>query len=125
MKCEKCGKIVNTVILHKNQDICEDCYEEIIRQRDMRSVDELLLEDVVHSLNPEQIVKNFISLMSQYQKEPSIDIWQAMWLIRNWACHEDRTAATTIHEICKWQKFDWWVEREKVKEKKNANSERD
>ena len=32
---------------------------------------------------------------------------------RGWAEHADHTASTTIHEICKCQKFDWCAESER------------
>lgn len=117
MICDKCNKEVCGVISHEfgyNQ-ICMDCYHKLVDQRDMKSLDELDdYEGVIKTLNAEQIVKNFIEVFSQYQKNPSKRLYDILWRIRCWACHEDHTASTTIHEIMRWQKFDFLTEEERL-----------
>ena len=117
MRCDKCNKDVCGVISHEfgYTQLCMDCYHELVNKRDMRSLDELDdYEGVIKTLNAEQIVKNFVEVFSQYQKNPSKRLYDILWRIRCWACHEDHTASTAIHEIMRWQKFDFNIEEERL-----------
>lgn len=117
MTCDKCKKKVFGVISHEfgYKQLCLSCYQELVNKRDMRSLDELDdYEGVIKTLNAEQIVKNFIEVFSQYQKNPSKRLYDILWRIRCWACHEDHTASTAIHEIMRWQKFDFLTEEERL-----------
>ena len=117
MTCNKCNKDVCGVISHEfgYDSLCMNCYKELVNKRDMRSLDELDdYEGVIKSLNAEQIVKNFVEVFSQYQKNPSKRLYDILWRIRCWACHEDHTASTAIHEIMRWQKFDFLTEEERL-----------
>lgn len=117
MTCDRCKKEVSGVISHEfgYRQICLHCYQELVNNRDMRSLDELDdYEGVIKTLNAEQIVKNFIEVFSQYQKNPSKRLYDILWRIRCWACHEDHTASTAIHEIMRWQKFDFLTEEERL-----------
>ena len=114
-RCNKCGK--EHWLCHGysfGYDIlCSDCYNELVEKRDIKTVEQLNTDEV-HELNPEQIVKNFVKYFAEYQKNPNLKTLDALWRIRCWACHEDHTASTTIHEIMKWQKFDFATEFEKL-----------
>ena len=115
MRCNKCNKEVCGVISGEfgYKQVCLSCYKELVKQRDLKSIEELESDEVIHSLNPEQIVKNFIKYFNEYQKNPSHKLYDILWRIRCWACHEDHTASCAIFEICEWQKFDFNIEEER------------
>lgn len=117
MRCDRCNKEVCGVISHEfdYDQICMDCYHELVDLRDMKSIEQLEDDTILHTLNAEQIVKNFVSYFAKYQKQPSAKLLDILWRIRCWSCHEDHTASTTIHEIMKWQKFSFDNERSKYR----------
>lgn len=115
MTCDKCNKDTCGVISNEfgYGQLCMDCYHELVNQRDIKSVEELEDKEAVYSLNAEQIVKNFIKYFAEYQKNPSKKLYDILWRIRCWACHEDHTASTAIHEIMRWQGFDFYKEEKR------------
>lgn len=95
------------------KSICLDCNKELVKQRDMKTAEQLKDDAVLHSLNAEQIVKNFIHYFAEYKKNPSQKLLDILWRIMCWAAHEDHTASCAIHEIMKWQNFNFITEEER------------
>ena len=114
-KCERCNKVAQGFMLYQfgYKELCFDCYRELKDKRDLKTEDELQDDKVIHSLNPEQIVRNFVLYFSKYQKSPSEKLLDILWRIRCWAAHEDHTASCAIHEIMRWQGFSFDKERDR------------
>lgn len=111
-RCCTCGTLKST-IWHCNkrwETQCHECYQKEEDARDMRTLEQLQDCDTVKTLNPEQVVKNFISCIAEYKKKPTAQLYDAMRLLFNWAGHSDRTTAVTISSICRWQNFNWFEE---------------
>lgn len=114
-KCDKCGIESSTTYVGAfgYKHLCKKCHNECIEARDIKPVTELQNIDNVSTLNPEQLVKNFIKYFCEYKRNPSHELYNALRQIFFWSCHENKTVCTTIDEICKWQNFDWFVEGRK------------
>lgn len=113
--CPRCKKYTTSTI----NGVCDDCYDAIIDEEELKSPEELDSIDKISTLSPKLMVRNFVKYICIYQDNPSAEIFGILGNIRNWACHSDHTAACAISEIAKMRKFDWGVERAKWR-KNNA-----
>lgn len=117
--CTRCNKEVMVTI----NGICKDCYDILQDEEDFVDPHELATDfNKVKGLSPRQMVRNFVKIFVEYQKNPSADLCFAMCRIFSWACHEDHTVSTTISEIWKWQGFNRLKEMERWKGGENNES---
>ena len=71
-KCERCNKIAQGFILYQfgYKELCFDCYRELKDKRDLKTEEELQDDKVIRSLNPEQVVRNFVLDYPNHQERP-------------------------------------------------------